>query len=130
MANDVAFQHTTPATPPSGTVVAADEISEVIYQRVKIALGAAGVSDGDVNTTNPMPTMGVLANTSAYWLDQRLDYTSGDLDYRGVNVGHKAGTGTNTWYVWKYTWNGSGACTRIEGPLVGSWDNRASLAWA
>lgn len=48
MADDIAL----PAT--SGTV-AADEISSVKYQRVKLIHGADGVNAGDVATTNPFP---------------------------------------------------------------------------
>ena len=65
----------------------------------------------------------------AYWKDQRLDYTSGDLDYKGANTVHKASEGATDWEVWKYTWVGVN-CTRIEGPLDGSWTGRAALAWA
>lgn len=41
-----------------GLVAAADEISSVVYQRVKITQGADGVNDGDVSKANPMPTGG------------------------------------------------------------------------
>lgn len=40
----------------SGDTLAADEISVVKYQRVKITVGADGVNDGDVASGNPMPT--------------------------------------------------------------------------
>jgi hypothetical protein len=63
------------------------------------------------------------------WKDQRYDYTSGNLDYKGVNETHKAATDSSTWEISKYTWTGSNI-TRIEGPLTGSWDGRAALAWA
>ena len=38
-----------------GATVATDDIGGVQYQRVKLALGADGVSDGDVSSANPMP---------------------------------------------------------------------------
>jgi len=40
-----------------GTVsdVAADDISSVFFQRVKLTLGADGVNDGDVSTANALP---------------------------------------------------------------------------
>jgi hypothetical protein len=38
-----------------GSVVAADDISSVWYQRNKITLGTDGVNDGDVSSSNPMP---------------------------------------------------------------------------
>jgi hypothetical protein len=66
---------------------------------------------------------------SSRWHDQRMAYNTGQLIYFGKNLTHKAATDATTWNIWKYTWDGSD-CTRIEGPLVGSWDNRASLAWA
>lgn len=34
---------------------AADDISSVYYQRVKLTLGADGVNDGDVSSSNPIP---------------------------------------------------------------------------
>lgn len=42
-------------TPGTGAVVAADEISGVLHQRVKVTLGADGTSDGDISSSNPMP---------------------------------------------------------------------------
>lgn len=49
MADNVAI------TPGSGATAAADNISGVLFQRVKIAVGADGTNDGDVATGNPMP---------------------------------------------------------------------------
>jgi hypothetical protein len=60
--------------------------------------------------------------------DQRQDYTSGEMDYRGTNAIHKAATTATTWQITKYTWVSSN-CTRVEGPLEGSWDGRAALSW-
>jgi hypothetical protein len=42
-------------TPGSGATVAADEILGILYQRIKLTLGADGVNDGDVSSSNPMP---------------------------------------------------------------------------
>ena len=42
-------------TAGSGTAVAADDISSVWYQRVKLVIGADGTNDGDIAATNPMP---------------------------------------------------------------------------
>ena len=42
-------------TPGTGATVAADDISGVLYQRVKIAEGADG-SGTDVSASNPLPT--------------------------------------------------------------------------
>lgn len=62
------------------------------------------------------------------WNDRRFDYTSGDLDYIGKHKKHNALTSDTQWVIIKYTWSGSN-CTRIEGPLIGAWDDRASLSW-
>ena len=62
-------------------------------------------------------------------LDTRMTYSSGDLQYKGIHATHKAATSDTSWLIWKYTWTASDL-TRIEGPLEGSWDNRASLDWA
>ena len=63
------------------------------------------------------------------WKATRLDYTSGDLDYKGLHENNKANTDDGNWRIWKYTWSGDNPVL-IEGPLSGSWDNRASLEWA
>lgn len=42
-------------TPGSGDVVAADDIAGAKHQRVKLTLGADGVNDGDVSSSNPIP---------------------------------------------------------------------------
>lgn len=39
-----------------GDVIATDDISSVKYQRVKLTLGADGVNDGDVSSSNPIPS--------------------------------------------------------------------------
>jgi len=38
-----------------GDVIAADDISTVKYQRIKLIHGADGTNDGDVSTANPLP---------------------------------------------------------------------------
>jgi len=75
------------------------------------------------------PIGSTQGDIDAYWKDQRFDYTSGNLDYKGLHTVHKTAEGTATWEIWKYTWV-SGNITRIEGPLTGSWTGRAALAWA
>lgn len=54
MADDVTFQSSNLATPPSGTVVAGDLIGGSVYQRVKPAFGADG-SATDVSSSDPLP---------------------------------------------------------------------------
>ena len=56
--------------------------------------------------------------------------TSGNVDYRAVTESHKAEVGDDVWWIWKYTWDATPSCTRVEGPLLGSWTGRAALAWA
>ena len=110
MADNVTFQKTATATPPTGTIVAADVVDGVAYQRVKISVGEDGVA-------------------SDSWKDQKFDYTSGDLDYKGLSVTHNAATDAgDLWSIWKYTWVGDNP-TRIEGPIIGNWDDRAGLSW-
>lgn len=46
---------TSQAVTSSGSVFAADDISSVYYPRSKITIGADGVNDGDVSSSNPMP---------------------------------------------------------------------------
>jgi len=47
-------------TAGSGTSIASDDIGGVQHQRIKLTLGADGVSDGDVSSTNPMPVTGTF----------------------------------------------------------------------
>ena len=46
-------------TPGSGATIAADDIGGNLHQRIKVVVGADGVSDGDVSLANPMPIQGV-----------------------------------------------------------------------
>jgi hypothetical protein len=47
--------NTTLNTGTGGDVIASDDITGVKYQRVKITLGADGVNDGDVSSSNALP---------------------------------------------------------------------------
>ena len=58
---------------------------------------------------------------------EQYDYTSGDLDYMGINNDGSAADGDTDWIVFKYTWSG-GNCTKIQ-MLIGSWTGRAGLSW-
>jgi hypothetical protein len=42
-------------TPGTGAMISADEIAGILFQRIKLTLGADGVNDGDVSASNPMP---------------------------------------------------------------------------
>lgn len=57
MADDVVVS---PASGPGGATVAADDVSGIYFQRVKIALGADGTHNGDVAAGNPMPISGAV----------------------------------------------------------------------
>ena len=92
---------------------------ERMKQPVLELTGDLTVSMGDVEK--------LLAE--GYWKDQRLEYSGSNLIYKGLNTVHKAATDATTWYIWKFTWAGKN-CTRIEGPLVGSWDGNSGLAWS
>lgn len=62
--------------------------------------------------------------------DIRTEYDgSGNLIYWGEHLTHKAATSDGGWRIKKYTYGANGI-SRIEGPLIGDWDNRGSLAWS
>lgn len=83
-----------------------------------VEVGDLTVSMSDVET--------LLAD--AYWKQKRYDYTSGNLDYAGHHTSVTAATSDAEWRVYKYTWSGTNI-TRIQGPITGAWDDRATLAW-
>ena len=73
------------------------------------------------------------SNDAWYSLDTNkvmlLEYSGSDMVYRGTHITHKAATSLAGWVVYKYTYV-TGDLTKIEGPLVGTWDGRAALDWA
>jgi hypothetical protein len=52
MADNVAI------TAGAGTTIATDDVGGVQHQRVKLTMGADGVSEGDVSSSNPLPVIG------------------------------------------------------------------------
>jgi hypothetical protein len=60
MADNLTFSTTTKTGMPNASIIAADDISGVHYQRVKMILGANGTNDGDVASGNPMPVGGTI----------------------------------------------------------------------
>ena len=60
--------------------------------------------------------------------DERFEYSSNLLIYKGENFTHDAGTDETSWHIWKFTWS-SNTIVRKEGPLLGAWDDRATLGW-
>ena len=70
-----------------------------------------------------------LVQSDGLWAVRRYEYgDDGKFLYIGRNKTHGAGTDTLQWHIWKYTWNDYGPLL-IEGPLISSWDNRATLDW-
>lgn len=59
-----------------GTVVAADDIASVYYQRFKLTLGADGVNNGDVSSSNPIPANIAQVGGSAITLGQKTGANS------------------------------------------------------
>ena len=68
MADNVTTQSTTPATPPAGEVIAADDVGGVKHQRVKISLGADGtatdLAPGQTTMANSVPVT-IASNQTA-----------------------------------------------------------------
>ncbi len=60
---------------------------------------------------------------------QRFEYSDGDMIYKGGHETLGAATSDSNWRVWKYTWDVDSNPTLIEGPIIGAWDDRASLGW-
>ena len=79
-----------------------------------------------------IPEISTLAHelrANIYWRDKRMEFTSGNLIYKGTHRQNKADTADTLWAITKYTWTGTDL-TRIQGPLPGAWDNRESLDWS
>ena len=64
------------------------------------------------------------------WGRKKSDYTSGNLDYFGKHLQVTGATSDDQWHILKFTYDGSGNLTDIQGPLVGVWDDRATLGWS
>ena len=60
-----------PVTPGTGATIATDDVGGTQFQRVKLALGADGVHDGDVSSANPMPVVVKDAAATAASFDGR-----------------------------------------------------------
>lgn len=55
----------------------------------------------------------------------KFDWTSGNLDYKGVNANASAADGDTDWLIYKYTWDGSNLTVILK--RTGSWTGRAAL---
>lgn len=83
----------------TGATVATDDISGVQHQRVKLTLGADGVSDGDVCATNPIPSK-LNYHHVASGLPQQVEGHDGCLhamDYLGA-IGTGKIAGHTAWF--------------------------------
>ena len=68
-------------TPGVGATVAADSIAGVLFQRIKLVLGADGTNDGDVSSALPLPISGTITDNAS-------------VRYAVGAVGVSTGTGT------------------------------------
>lgn len=59
-------------TPGTGATVAADDIGGALYQRVKVVIGADGVNNGDVSTSNKLPVTDSVAQASLNSIDGKV----------------------------------------------------------
>ena len=67
---------------------------------------------------------------SNYWKDKQYEYDeSGNCIYKGFHTTVNAGADTAGRYIWKYTYDVNGYSTRVQGPLIGTWTNKANLGW-
>lgn len=91
-------------------------------------MSASGSPDYQMGGIRDRQTIAIL---DGIWHDVRTSYdlTGAMLIYRGVHEVHDVSLTDETWEVWKYTYDGDGNVTRIEGPLRGSWEGRESLEW-
>lgn len=90
-------------------------------------------SDHDVSP--PILTVGLKSfHPSGGWLPfpianiypyVQMDWTSGNMDYYGVNASASAADGATDWVIFKFTYDGSSNITKIQSK-VGTWTSRAS----
>lgn len=80
----------------TGDTVAADEISSAKYQRVKITLGADGVNDGDVSSSNAMPITHAALTELAAAIDTevQVDVVSSALPSGAATAAKQPALGT------------------------------------
>ena len=76
-------------------VIAADDISGVLYPRTKLVIGADGVNDGDISAANPMPVSGAVTVAGAA-TETTLALVRGDLDmiesyFKAEDTAHASG---------------------------------------
>jgi hypothetical protein len=121
MADNVKFQKTETATPPTGFICAADEIAGAKYQRMKLIHGGAGENAGDISTSNPLPVDDKYDDNIYYKIGQSILYMC-------QHVVHGTALSATDWKITKFTYDVDGFLTNKE-RLTGSVDGRAGLAW-
>lgn len=132
MADDVTLN---PGT--GGDVVAADDISGVKFQRIKLVLGAEGVNDGDASSSNPIPISGsitgtVNSNSTLVEYKTIVDEASSTITYVGKSAAG-SGSGSALWQIKRLSVSGN--VTTIDHADGNTnydniWDNRASLSYS
>lgn len=120
MADNVEFQASLTATPVKGTVVGADEIASVLYQRMKLIHGEDGVNDGDISLANPLPVTKDVPYSLYY-------YNGSNLEYKCQHSVHGTATSATDWKITRYVWGAYGPTDKQM--LPGSVDGRAALGW-
>ena len=123
MADNTTFQSSLTATPPKGLVVGGDDISGVLYQRMKLIFGGDGVNSGDVSVTNPLPIREHVPPYILYYYDG-----SGNIEYICSNAVHGTATSATDWEITKFTYDGSSRLTSRQ-TLEGSVTGRGALGW-
>lgn len=119
------------ANPGSGGVsFAADDIASVFYPRTKITIGADGITNGDVSSTNPMPVAGTgtagTANSSVLTIQGIASMTPVMIADNGGSItvdGTVAATQSGTWNVTNVSGTISlptGAATAAKQPALGT----------
>ncbi len=91
MADDVTFQSAVLATIPDGSIVAADRVANVIYQRVKVVWGVDGVVT-DASATNPLPVTTGRPSTGA---PSNVASSNSSVTILAANSGRLGATITN-----------------------------------
>jgi len=104
-----------PVTPGSGSIVAADDIGGILHQRVKLVLGADGVNDGDVSSTNPIPVSGsvsVSASALPTGAATAANQTTGNSTLNNIDIK------TPSLVSGRVPVDGSGVTQPVSGPLT------------
>jgi hypothetical protein len=106
-----------------GDVIAADDISGVKYQRVKLIHGADGVNDGDVSSANPLP----VAETPR----QTLTAVSGAYTYIG-KAAPDAAAGDAEWQISRLDESTADIAVKFAdgvSTFTKVWNNRATYTY-